>query len=244
MGWSEILASGFTIFTLLLLVITVMDHHWIYVQSERQSYYSGIWKVCLKLVCTNIIAVSPNVQGAKTLLVMALFSGFVGASFMTFTYRYSSSFTIYRYLIAAMGSFITAALVFLALSVYTIRISTHGVIRTGKVTYQWPFYIAWTSCPLFILSGEMEEHYGLCFSCFFGLMAHQRVLMQATTLSDKESTTTTSTSSWTTSSSSYVDEEEEEEKQEEKEDLADKIVSEKDSRDSRKLNAPTLSVFV
>ncbi|XP_042296623.1 claudin domain-containing protein 2-like [Sceloporus undulatus] len=231
MGWSENLASGFTIFTIFLLVITIMDHHWIYVQSERQSYYSGIWKVCKKLVCADIIAVSPNVQGAKTLLVMALFSGFVGVSFMTFTYRYSSSFTIYRYLISGMGSFITAALVFLAMSVYTIRISTHGIVRTGKVTYQWAFYIAWASCPLFILSG------------FCGLMAHQQVLMQATALSDKESTTTTSSTSWTTASSSFVEEEDGKKKQGE-EDQEEQTGSEDASIDSRKPSSPTLSVVV
>ncbi|KAJ7304061.1 hypothetical protein JRQ81_011583 [Phrynocephalus forsythii] len=152
MAWSEVMTMGFTIFTLMILVIAVMEHHWILVESNKQVYYSGIWKVCMKMVCANIIAMSPNVQGAKTLLVLALFCGFVGASFMMFTYRYSENFEMYRYQVAALGSFITAALVFLAMSIYTIRISTHGVSRRGKITYQFSFYLAWITCPCFILS--------------------------------------------------------------------------------------------
>ncbi|CAI5781207.1 domain-containing 2-like [Podarcis lilfordi] len=201
MGWNEVLATGFTVFTIILLVCAVMDHHWILVETKMQNYYSGIWKVCIKQVCSDLIAASPNVYGARTLLVLALFCGIVGASFMTFTYRYSSPFTIYRYLVAAMGSLIAAALVFLALSIYTIRISTHSISRTGNITYLWSFYMAWTSCPSFILSG------------LFSLMAHQRLLVHGSSFSDGESSTITSSSSeWTSSSSSYLENSEEERK--------------------------------
>ncbi|KAM6427740.1 protein NKG7-like isoform 1-T1 [Liasis olivaceus] len=196
MSWSEIMTTGFTLCTLFTLVFAVMDHRWIKVETEKQTYYSGLWKVCLKLVCSGLITSAPNAHGAKTLLVMALFCGFVGASFMTFTYRYSSSFTIYRYLVAALGSFITAALVFLGLSIYTIRVSTHGVSRTSTVSYLWSFYLAWVTCPFFIISG------------FLGLMAHQRLLLHGSVLSDKESVLTASSSNWSSSSSVFWDEEE------------------------------------
>nr|XP_020663134.1 uncharacterized protein LOC110086522 isoform X1 [Pogona vitticeps] len=171
------------------------------------------WSFILGCFACFLFLLNANVQGAKTLLVMAIFCGFVGASFMTFTYRYSESFEMYRYQVAAMGSFITAALVFLALSIYTIRISTHGVSRIGKITYQWSFYLAWTTCPCFILSG------------LFGLIAHQRLLIHGSSLTDGESTITTSSctisslasssssSEWTAASSNTVEEEGEEAQQ-------------------------------
>ncbi|XP_061453717.1 uncharacterized protein LOC133370856 [Rhineura floridana] len=158
------------------------------------------WAFVMGCIACFLFLLTANVQGARTLLVMALFCGIVGASFMTFSYRYSSSFTIYRYLVAAMGSLIAAALVFLALSIYTIRISTHIISRTGKVKYLWTFYVAWTSCPFFILSG------------LFSLMAHQRLLMHGSSLTDGDSTITSSSSEWTTESSSYLENEDVEKK--------------------------------
>ncbi|KAM3829452.1 uncharacterized protein M6D78_012909 [Vipera latastei] len=167
-----------------------MDHQWIKVETDTQIYYSGLWKVCIKLVCPNLAASAPNVNGAKMLLVMALFSGFVGASFMSITYRYSASSATYRYMVPAVGSFITAALVFLGLSIYTIRISTHSISGTSATSYQWPFYLAWTTCPFFILSG------------FLGLVAHQHMLMHGDVLSDRESGESITSSIWSSSSSS------------------------------------------
>lgn len=58
MGWSEFAAMWMTVFSVLVLVTAVMDHHWIFVQAPTQNYYSGIWKVCTKLTCTSIIAIS------------------------------------------------------------------------------------------------------------------------------------------------------------------------------------------
>ncbi|XP_060131254.1 uncharacterized protein LOC118086255 [Zootoca vivipara] len=152
------------------------------------------WSFVIGCLAAFLFLTNTNVYGARTLLVLALFCGIIGASFMTFTYRYSSPFTIYRYLVAAMGSLIAAALVFLALSIYTIRISTHSISRTGNITYLLSFYMAWTSCPCFILSG------------LFSLMAHQRLLVHGSGLSDGESSTAMSSSSaWTSSSTSYLD---------------------------------------
>ncbi|KAK9394514.1 Nkg7: Protein NKG7 [Crotalus adamanteus] len=159
MSWSERMATVFTLSTLFSLVFVIMDHKWIKFETEAQIYYSGLWKVCIKLVCPNLAASAPNLNGAKTLLIMALFSGFVGASFMSITYRYSTSSATYQYLVPAVGSFIAAAFVFLGLSVYTIRISTHGASRTSATSYQWPFYLAWITCPFFILSGEMKGYH-------------------------------------------------------------------------------------
>ncbi|XP_033014626.1 uncharacterized protein LOC117052008 [Lacerta agilis] len=159
------------------------------------------WSFVIGCLACFLFLTNANVYGARTLLVLALFCGIVGASFMTFTYRYSSPFTIYRYLVAAMGSLIAAALVFLALSIYTIRISTHSISRTGRITYLWSFYMAWTSCPCFILSG------------LFSLMAHQRLLVHGSGFSDGESSTITmSSSEWTSSSMSYLDDSEGERK--------------------------------
>ncbi|ETE66436.1 Protein NKG7, partial [Ophiophagus hannah] len=192
MSWSERMATGFTLSTLFSLVFVIMDHQWIKVETEVQIYYSGLWKVCLKLVCPDLVASAPNVNGAKTLLIMALFCGFVGASFMSITYRYSTTSATYRYLVPAVGSFIAAALVFLGLSIYTIRISTHGISRTSAASYQWPFYLAWTTCPFFILSG------------FLGLVAHQHMLMHGAVLSDKESRESVTSSIWSSSTSSSL----------------------------------------
>ncbi|KAJ6663523.1 hypothetical protein lerEdw1_009602 [Lerista edwardsae] len=195
MGWSEVAAMYMTVFSVLVLVTAVMDHHWIFVQAPTQNYYSGIWKVCTRLTCTSIIAISPNVRSARALLVLALFCAFVGSSFMIFTYRYFFSYSVYRYLVSAMGSFLTA------MSVYTIRVAMHGNTKTTRITYQWAFYLAWSSCPFFILSGENEECYGQLG--LFGLMAHSHSPIQRLSFSD-ESMTLSSTS---ISSSSYLDDE-------------------------------------
>ncbi|XP_026540357.1 uncharacterized protein LOC113423256 [Notechis scutatus] len=150
------------------------------------------WCFVLGCLASLLFLLNANVNGAKTLLIMALFCGFVGASFMSITYRYTTTSATYRYLVPAVGSFIAAALVFLGLSIYTIRISTHGISRTSAVSYQWPFYLAWTTCPFLILSG------------FLGLVAHQHMLMHGAVLSDKESRESVTSSIWSSSTSSSL----------------------------------------
>lgn len=56
MSWSERMATVFTLSTLFSLVFVIMNHQWIKVETEMQIYYSGLWKVCIKLVCPNLVA--------------------------------------------------------------------------------------------------------------------------------------------------------------------------------------------
>ncbi|XP_053122870.1 uncharacterized protein LOC128332547 isoform X2 [Hemicordylus capensis] len=147
------------------------------------------WTIYVGVIASFLFMMSANVHSTRTLLILALFCGFISTSFMTITYHYYSSFTAYRYMVAAMGSFFTGSLVFLAMSVYTIRVSTHANTKTAKITYQWSFYMAWSSCPFFILSG------------LFGLMAHSRSPIHRHLLNDSIS----STMSYQSGSSSYLD---------------------------------------
>ncbi|XP_039178641.1 uncharacterized protein LOC120298720 isoform X2 [Crotalus tigris] len=128
MSWSERMATVFTLSTLFSLVFVIMDHKWIKFETEAQIYYSGLWKVCIKLVCPNLAASAPNLNGAKTLLIMALFSGFVGASFMSITYRYSTSSATYQYLVPAVGSFIAG---FLGLVAHQ-HMLMHGAVLSDR----------------------------------------------------------------------------------------------------------------
>lgn len=52
-----------------------------------------------------------------------------------------------------------ASLLFLGLTIYTIRLALH-TSKAFKITYLFAFYLAWISCFLFILSGENEQCYG------------------------------------------------------------------------------------
>lgn len=56
MSWSERMATAVTLGTLFSLAFVIMDHQWIKVETEVHIYYSGLWKVCLTLVCPDLVA--------------------------------------------------------------------------------------------------------------------------------------------------------------------------------------------
>ncbi|XP_053122871.1 uncharacterized protein LOC128332547 isoform X3 [Hemicordylus capensis] len=65
------------------------------------------WTIYVGVIASFLFMMSANVHSTRTLLILALFCGFISTSFMTITYHYYSSFTAYRYMVAAMGSFFT-----------------------------------------------------------------------------------------------------------------------------------------
>ncbi|XP_077196936.1 uncharacterized protein LOC143838930 [Paroedura picta] len=175
MGWHQLLAAGCTIFTLFILILVVTSHQWLRIESAKQMYHSGIWKICTKMVCNSIIAKIAYFQIIRFLFVLALFCSFFCTSYMLFTYRYLPSYPLPRFLCSATGSFATGFLTMLATMIYTVFVTKRGITNTARVTYQPTFYLAWCLGPIFAISG------------FVNLLAHYFMPVHRISLADQDS---------------------------------------------------------
>ncbi|KAL8219407.1 UNVERIFIED_CONTAM: hypothetical protein K2H54_023844 [Gekko kuhli] len=164
MGWHQLLAAGCTVFALTTLVLVVTSHRWVLVESTKQTYTSGIWKICTKMVCASIHAREAYFDVIRFLFVLALFCMFFCSSYMLFTYRYLPTFRLSRFLFSAIGCFITGFLMLMATTIYTVFIVRRGISRAAQVTYLPTFYLAWCIGPIFAVSGE-KDNGDVCLPC-------------------------------------------------------------------------------
>ncbi|XP_039369233.1 transmembrane protein 47-like [Mauremys reevesii] len=147
------LGAGTTCCSLALLLCAVLSPRWLLIDSEDDGYHSGVWWLCSRPVCAGIITETSSFKAIRALLLFALLASCVAVASLLVSVRPFARWRGAHFLLSATANFIAGLLVLISVVIFTAHVMLDSVNPQARASFQWAFFLAWTLCPLFVLSG-------------------------------------------------------------------------------------------
>ncbi|XP_065430698.1 uncharacterized protein LOC135976879 [Chrysemys picta bellii] len=150
------LGAGTTCCSLGLLLVAVLSPRWLLIDSEDDGYHSGVWWLCSRPVCAGIVTETAYFKAIRALLLFALLASSVAVASLLVSIRPFARWRGSRFLVSATANFIAGLLVLISVVIFTAHVMLHSVNPQARAFFEWAFFLGWTLCPLFVLSGILS----------------------------------------------------------------------------------------
>nr|XP_023967023.1 lens fiber membrane intrinsic protein-like [Chrysemys picta bellii] len=152
MGNPRVPSTVLALLSLLLVAVALSSDHWLEARWDDDFVHSGLWKICVNLVCAVPSELPDYIEATKTFLTLGLLAGLLSA-FSLLALLSSSDFDAMSPLVVStMGSFSTGFCVLIALTVFTSEFAQVIKATWPHISFGWSWGLGWASILFFLLT--------------------------------------------------------------------------------------------
>ncbi|XP_054855871.1 protein NKG7-like [Eublepharis macularius] len=147
------------IFTLLVaclsiicLLIALVTDYWLVAYGAKDISYNGLWKTCVAGRCFAPAVPDGYIVATRVLLILASLAALASTVCLVASFTQCTPHSMHGPLIASITAFVAGSCTLIAVTVYTAE-SWENNNASIQRTYEWSFYLAWTTFPSLLLTG-------------------------------------------------------------------------------------------